>query len=417
MNDNRSHNTNSRDYALAVLRGIFCYAVFISVYKLTSLSVKIMTSVGGERGLFHGLPSWSIYLTISVAAILIFNSAATAIAAYNKGERAKFIHGTCENGIHEIFFTEQMKSILSSKLIHAEALGTILPVLLTAILGGFYEIPRIFFEAGVRDGGLSPALAIIPICILQFYLAKYEARRYWLKLWREKKQKKLDTPWRFPVRIALFYLLYPAVYPYAPLVAFFAISLGAAVAELTEILSIVGIIAATALVIATVLGIRLLRAMLKRKKFLGQLRALCAERGVELSEIKNPYKSFLADEFDCSFTLKYGTEKFDCIVLATMNRGVPFVFTSETGGYFRHRIGTNNHHIGLSHNVSFFHSGGGKKIIIVNPDVKTMLIEDLGTVKAIIPWDNIFGYTVHDTKSFLGGVDRQCLGKHEPKYH
>lgn len=413
----KESNNLTRSATYAFIKGAVTFLFTLGLYKLTALFVKMQTVVGGEQSTFKDIPNLAVYATVAVALFLIFNSITTALSAYDRDARCEFILRLEESGAHEIGFTGELASIIKDGLIWLEAAFTLLPMLLASLFGAFAELPRIFFPEGDMDGGLLPAVIIIPLCLVIFLLSKYEARRYWLKLWRENQLKKLDTGWRLFLRIAILTVMYPTVYPLAPLLIFAAISLGAIVAELTDALTVLGLILAVALLIGAVYGIKLLSAMRRRRKFLRQLKALCRESGITLSEIKNPYRSFVSEVNDCSFTLSYGEESFDCVVVSTLSRGVPFVFTSATGGYFRHRLGTANHFIGFSHHTSFFHSGEGRKIVIVDPAPKEIFIEDLGTVKAIIPWDSIFGFTVHDAVSFLGGLGRRCLGKYEPKYH
>jgi hypothetical protein len=157
--------------------------------------------------------------------------------------------------------------------------------------------------------------------------------------------------------------------------------------------------------------------MRKRKRFIKKLVQIASEEGAELSPIRNPYKSFIDASSDCSFTVKYGDEEFNCILISTLNKNTPFIFTSSTGGYFRHRLGTRGHHIDLSHVISFYHKGGGRRIVILSPTPKRIFIEDMGVSKEIIDWEHIFGFTLHSEESFLGGLDRRCLGKYEPKFH
>ena len=411
-----SGNKNRNNSYFAIGRGIVSAIITFVIYKLTVFSVKVMATTGGDGAIFKGLPDWAVYLTAAISAYLIYNSVVTAFSYYSPSAREIFIAELSEKDVHEIFFTEQMSLILRDKESHIEAASSILPILLIAALGGFSEIPRIFFPAGEYDAGFIAPLALLPVCAAAFYLSKYEARRFWLKLWREKNTKKLSSLWGLALRFAILLVLYPTVYPWAPLLAFVFITLGAVIAELTNLLTVIGLIAAVVLLFLASLGIKLLCAMRKRKKFLDSLKRISAEKGVTLSRIKYPYKSFIDETSDCSFTVEYGSEKFDCVLISTTSKNTPFIFNSATGGYFRHRLGTKNHHIGFSRFVSFFHSGDGKRIVILSPSPKYVFIEDMGMSKQIIGWEHIFGFTVHDETSFLGGLDRLCLEKYEPKH-
>ena len=414
---NTTENEVGRRRVLGISRGASACILTFVLYKITALAVKIMATTGGAGAIFNGLPNWAIYLTIAVSAPLIYNSVIIAFAYYSRDERALFVNGLEESGAREIYFISEMREIFSSAETHVEATASTLPLLLIAAIGGFSEIPRIFFPGGEHDAGFIAPLVLLLPCLISFYLSRYEARRLWLRLWREKNPKKLSTLWGLALRFAIIFILYPVVYPWAPLLIFVLFSLGAIIAELSNALSILGLIAAVAAVIAIALGIRLLSALHRRKKFLKRLRSICSANGARLSEIKNPYISFLDESRDCAFTVEYGEEKFDCILISIVNKGTPFTFTSATGGYFRHRLGTKNHFIGYDTHVSFFHTGDGAPLIIMSPTPKYVYVEDMGSCKRIISWERIFGYTVHDEESFLGGLDRKCLGKSEPKYN
>ena len=399
-------------YYFAAGRGFLSTLITLIIYSLTVLSVKAMAATGGSGAIFQGLPTWAIYLTAASSSALIYNSAVTAFSYYSPSERR-----LSENDAHEIFFAEEISDIFKSKEIHTEAASSLISLLLISIFGGFKEIPRIFFPAGEYDIGYIAPLILVPICTAAFYLSKYEARRFWLKLWRERNTKKLSSLWGLALRFAIILVLYPTVYPWAPLLAFMFISLGAIVAELADLLTIIGFIAIAAVLFLAALGIRLISAMIKHKKFLKRIKSVCTEREIALSQIKNPYKSLIDETSDCTFTVEYNGEKFECILVSTTDKNIPFVFNSATGGYFRYRLGTKNHNVGYNRLVSFFHTESCKRIVILSPSVKHVFVEDMGICKEIIGWDHIFGFAVHDQTSFLGGLDRRCLEKYEKKYH
>jgi hypothetical protein len=152
--------------------------------------------------------------------------------------------------------------------------------------------------------------------------------------------------------------------------------------------------------------------MSKRKKFIKALLATVAQKGHTVSEITNPYLSFLKSAKRCGFVLEADGKRYDCVIISTLHRTTPLIFTSPTDAYFRHRIGSKNHHFTVNHNIEFYPNGEGKQLVIVNPMPKNrVFIEDGPLETQVISGDKLWSFVLYDATSFLSAIDRDCLGR------
>ena len=403
-----AEKNSERTTASSAMRGAITFTAFLALSKLTSLCIKALSVLGSERGLFKSLPNFAIYITCTVGAILIFNSFASAFSVYDRNARYEFI----ESEYRDIRFLRDLRQILSSKEFIAEAAVCITLIFTVSLAGVFPEIGGIFFPDGSKRAGLFPALILTPICFAVLLLAKYEAMRYWHKLEREKDIEKLDSPGRFVIRVAVIVILYPIIFPFSPLLVFMIWSLISIIVGVTNSLGVITAIAAAVAIILTVLGISLLSAISKRKKFIKALKSITGERGYTLSEITHPYLCFIKSTQRCGFILETEGQKYDCIIISTLHKRTPLIFKSPTDAYFRHRIGSKNHHFTVNHNIEFYPNGEGKQLVIVNPMPKNrVFIEDGPLETQVISGDKLWSFVLYDATSFLSAIDRDCLGR------
>ena len=397
-----------RTISSSAMRGAVTFAAFLALSKLTSLCIKAICVLGDEKGFFKSLPNFVIYITCTVGAVLIFNSFASAFAVYDRGARNEFI----ESEYNDIRFFKDVKGILVSPQFITEAAVSLTLIFIVSAAGVFPEIGGIFFPDGSKRAGLFPALILTPICFFVLLLSKYEAMRYWHKLEREKDIEKLDNPMRYAVRILIIVILYPIIFPLSPLLGFMIGSLISIIIGVTNALGAISAILAVISIILLILGVSLLCAMSKRRKFIKALRAAVSKKGYTVSEITNPYISFVRSTKRCGFILEANGERFACTVISTLHKRIPLIFTSPTDAYFRHRIGSKNHHFTLNHNIEFYPAGEGKHLLIVNPMPKNRVFIEDGTLEAqVVSGDKLWSFILYDAASFLSAIDRDCLGR------
>ena len=171
------------------------------------------------------------------------------------------------------------------------------------------------------------------------------------------------------------------------------------------------------LIFATVWMIPFLRGISKRKKFIKQLKAVCESHEFELSEITHPFISFIKPRTEENFKISRGGKEYHCAFVSTLHRGTYLYFTSGTDAYFRHRIGTENHHFTIKHHIEFGILGDGKKCLIISPMPKHIFVEEGGKMRELFAGDKIWGYTVYNMSGFINAIDRDCLDRsNTPRY-
>ena len=112
-------------------------------------------------------------------------------------------------------------------------------------------------------------------------------------------------------------------------------------------------------------------------------------------------------------------------------------FVSDKHAYYLHRFGTKNHHFDILREFEYNFDGEGDRIIILNPVPKSAYATQstyvdhswydeyrLASVmspkskrvadgaRKIEPGDKIWGYVIYNTSSFIGAIDRGCLGRY-----
>jgi len=377
---------------------------FFIIFKLTSVitSIHAYAMTSKDVSLFTGLPEYVVFLTASIAAIFIFNSVSLMFSTFDKDE----LEGFLEREVEEVSLKEEIKLVFTTPHILTELITTVTLIALTAFIGGFAEIGSIFFD-GTHNGGWFPLVIITPICFILFLNSKYEARRYWFYLNRIGDLERVTLPKKFYKRFLLIFFLYPIMFPYSPLLVFFAYSLATIIISIFGALTLIGFGIITAALLLFMLVIPKLKVSSRKKHFIRSVNDIAKREGYKVVwQLEGDNKRIF------KFTLTYSDKEFDCLVIGTKRKGVPLIFTSDTNAYFEHRLGTREHHISINRHIDFFLHGNGTKIIIVNPSPKHVFVTDGIRTQRLSSSDRIWNHTVHDDVSFLGAMDRKCLDKY-----
>lgn len=387
-------------------RGAVVFLWFFIIYKLTSvitsLSAETMTSK--DVSIFSGLPEYVVFITISVSAVFIFNSVALMFSTFDIDEIQNFL----EDGIESISFKTEIKRIFTTPHILAELITSVSLVGLCALIGGFAEIGSIFFD-GAHRGGWFPFVIITPTCFLLFLSAKYESRRYWAYLNKIGELERVTLPVKFYKRFALVFFLYPLLFPYSPLIVFFAFSFVSLLISLFNAVTVIGLIVIAASVIFFAFIVPAIRRSGRKRRLVNSINETAGREGYTISwqsSEENQQKNIL------KFDLFFNGKEFNCLIIATKRKAVPLIFTSATNAYFEHRIGTREHHISINRHIDFFLHGNGTKIIILNPSPKHVFVTDGIKMQRLSYSDKIWHQTIHDNVSFIGAMDRKCLDKY-----
>ncbi len=390
------------EIVLSLLRGV-CIALFtLAVYAITTLTFWGFAAT--ENSLAGDMETYVICIFCTATVPFIFNSVVLAFSYSDRRRIEEFL----AREDRSTSFKGEMRALFTGPPAIAELISTHLILITAALLGAFFSFDKMF-PSGMPVGNWLAAVTVTPVCFILTLIAKYEAARLYSKSARDGDIDKYMTTRWLALRIAIIFILYPIAAPFAPILLYAGITAFSIFAKLSTILTTVGLILLILLLVFAFWGFKVLRGMSKRKKFIKRLFEVAALEGYEICELKNPYRSFVTSKTHCSFLLKKDGHTFDCLALSTIWHGAALVFTSPTDAYFAHRLGTKNHHITLRHNIDFYHRGEGRRIVIVDPVPRDVLIEDCGKQQRVHCSDVLWNITVHDSDSFIGCVDRNCL--------
>ncbi len=393
---------NENLHFYAVCRGIFTVICFVIVSSLTTFYIRSAYVAGSS--VFVGFEPFVANIFSAIMYPFIFNSFATAFAYSDRSAIDDYL--SREDG--DVSFRKEIKYQFTSTRFLTEFITVILTVAFCSYVGLFSALVGMF-PPSISVGGWFPTAVLLPICSVSLIFSKYEAARYFEKLKEEHDLEKVQKPSWFLIRLVLLAICYPICAPMTPIVAFTVFSLFSVFAKISAILTVLGTIAAFIILALIIRGIRILKSMYSRRKFMLNLTEAVKNKGFEIRDLKNPYASVRTSKKPCSFTLVAENAEYDCIVISTVKFRTPLVFTSPTDAHFLHRAGTDKHNFSIQNNIEFYHKGTGKKIIIVNPSPKHVFVTENKNIKRVQCGDTIWGITVYDAESFIGCMDRDCL--------
>lgn len=439
--DERNNESKKSPLGFYMLRGVGIALLLWLIKTLMSLFVMMVYTTSAGNTDF--VPMWAIYLIIAVGDLFIFNSLVRIFSLHDRAEMRKFL----DRKIPNVRFGEEISALVHSREFLTETCTSLITVMLISFIGGFNEISGIFRDTGAPQMLLFflPAIMLVPMLFIVGTWSQYEVRRRWHYLDHVQNLEILYSIPRLIINGVLIFFLYIFVFPYAPIILLAYISIVGVFAALIDMLTVLGFIAAAIVLVLLIFGYVALRSIFLRKKLLKQLKAVSASSGYTLSEIKRPYASLFKWRSECNFAISDGKRTFSCRLLGSYWQRAPMYFTSDKHGHYLHRIGTKNHHIDLLSQFEYDFEGEGDKLIILNPvprrlyaaqgtyiehpwyDENKMIsvirgsrsakagghrMSHDGDVRKLEPGDKIRGYAVYNTTSFIGAIDRKCLGRY-----
>ncbi|MBR2650624.1 MAG: hypothetical protein IKD45_03105 [Clostridia bacterium] len=392
-----------------LLQGALIFLWTLAIKGLTFLVVYLSST--SRDSVFNDFPNWGIHLIVISAGLFIYNSVVRLVTLFDRDERDRYF-AMREEGLS---FWGELLSVMRSRDFIFENLSAVPLFFIAAMLDGFPEVGSFILGDGMRGTVLCGAVSAAIIAPLYFIIGiftRYEVRRYWVVLDRNQETYKCESAIRLFAGALLISLSYPLVYPYIPLLLFFVFNIFSILFSIVGALSIIGTVAVILLIFVIIWVIPILRGILKRKKFIKQLRAICREKGIDVSSISHPYRSFIRPRTEENFKLSANGKEYHCAFVSTLHRGTYLYFTSSTDAYFRHRIGTENHHFTIKHTVEYGILTEGKKCIIISPMPKHIYVEEGGAVRELFVGDRVWDYTVYNMSGFINAIDRDCLDKY-----
>ena len=423
-------------------------AFFIVLIIKTILGFRVMTTytdmqlgVYGEGTII--MPDFVVAIIYLVGSVFLLNSTLNIFSSYDRRRMEIFM----ARGVKRINPIESAWRSLCSGEYWCEVAPLLLFTLIGALVGWYPEVTYSFSETGIDRGLLEalPLIFMLPLTLLTSLWRRYEAERYWLYLERRDNLDRLYKHRRLIFRVIMLPIIYIIFYPFAPMAGMVFFAVPAFLIMLVDFLSLLGFVLAVIALIGVIYGFSVLHAVRKRKRIVKRLPLLCEENGYTLSEMKRPYASLFRPKKECNFKIEKDGRVFSCHLVGSPWQKAPLFFASSTTAYFKHRIGTKNHHLTFLSTFEYNFEGEGDKIIIINPVPKRIYVsqdEQLtgetdeiaasyakeGTLASVAtlspirrkeakstrelqPGDKIWGYTIYNTTSFLGAIDRKCLGR------
>ena len=430
-------------YGQYILRGFLTFVPFILIKGILTVYTMIISEPDSSSSMFK-IPAWAIFIFIALSCPLIYNSTVNFFTLYDRRAMKAFL----EKKKPKIIFREEMGEVLRSKEYLVSTATILFFSLIAAAFGGFDEFSNMLAETGLPASlrAAMPFLAVLLIIPTVSAHAHYEVRRRWHYLDHTDRIDTLYSIVRILAKAAIIFFGYILILPISPVVIVAYLSIFGIFGVFFDAYFVLIALSVIAAVVAIALLISMCRALRARKKLLKKLRKFSAASEYELSEINRPYASLFKPLRECSFTLKKDGKVFSCRLIGAWWHKAPLYFISDRHAYYRHRLGTNAHHIDMLGEFCYDFEGEGQKILILNPVPKKAFVTKGGeyvehswydddkmgalrssgkmrygkpksdSVKRLEPGDKIWGYTIYNTTSFIGAIDRKCLGRTNGMY-
>lgn len=400
-NGNTPTKRASRRLWLYPLRALAILAVFMLIRTLSAMRIYALglDDPGGMN-----LPSQVPHVFVLITNAFILNSLLTLFSTYDHAAANKFKNTLTER---RVCFLPEIKKILTSYEFLCETAVLVLGIAVLSYLGVLTEGYSCFFgkyEAPELHRSLLPMLTFIPILLFTSLFSRYEARRYWCQLINLRNLGRLDEKLPLILRSLAILVLYPLVFPYAPMVVYMFITVFAVLAKIAKLLTLFGVLVVGVIIFFITIGISRLKFIKKKKLFISALAAIASEddRSIEILSKDG------AKEKGYDLTYTDGGISYDVRVIYA-RRGVPLFFTAKNDAYFRHRIGTKNHHFTIERHFNYSFESENRKALVIIKFPKNVFVASDGGSRRMAGGDKIWDVLVFDELTFLGSAERSCL--------
>ncbi len=396
---NKNQNALKNRFILYPLRGLVIALVPWLVHLLTS---NYFISMGED---LIGMPIFAFYLFSLAINVLIYNSFALYFATYDREQIDLFIE---EDGAQTLSFLGERRRALTTLPFYLELCTALLFSALFYFLGGFRDIDFFVLQIPVSYT-LAKWIGFFALALFLFILIldrRCEARKYWEQLYERNDLKRLDSNVRMALRGLLIVFLYPIATPLLPMILYFFINVGAIIIGMANALTIVGFL-------LTVAAIVTLLVLLSRYRFYQKTKKI--EKQIADAAEKFDYKLrlFLKDErplHNCNGYLEKDGNRFYFKIMASPSRFTPLYFLRNEA-YYLHKFGTKNHFRSFERHVKYTYDADGQKSIILPKITNYIFVKEDGSVRRIYEGDGFWQYTIYNPSSYLGNLERECIGR------
>ena len=400
MEENRKNPIRST-FILYPLRG---FVIAIVPWLTHLFPFRHMKNLSEQADIL-GIPHFVFYLFSLLILALIYNSFILYFATYDREEMDRFLGE--DNGETDSFFAERRRALKSLPFL-LELIFVLLFTALFFFLGGFGDIS--YFTAMIPvPKGSSNLIGYAVLSLFLFILLldrRCEARKYWQQLRDRGDLSRLESKTRMAIRGLTITLLYPIATPVLPMILYFAINLITIIIGLADMLTAIGFI-------LTLIGIFAVIILLKKLHFHRIKRKI--EKNIAATAQAFGYKLILYEKdarilHNCNGYLEKDEKRYYFKIMAAPSLFTPLYFM-EHGAYYLHKFGTKNHYRSYERHVAYTFDCPGQKSIILPKITNYIFAKEGGAVRRVYEGDSFWSYTVYNPQSFLGNMERDCIGR------
>ena len=283
--------------------------------------------------------------------------------------------------------------------------------LLSCLLPSRYDSAGIaFFGESFAKG--SVLLVILPVLLLLEIAAHLSVGRARAADRLKAKSDKKEPP---PlIKTIKSVALVAGIYCAAALILSWYMPLLVTLKNMGKPSAVLYVTAAVLAAILLTLGFYFIRAMKKRKDFIGKLQKHCRTRGIILSKIRNPSGSVFLQQKGTDFTLRHNGQTYACKFVAGVFPASPMIF-ADTGEGIRQDtlrlFRTDLLHLNTRLNFRMEDCPpGSRKLVIVLPVPQRIYASVHGAPPRPADTGEVLGdYTLYTATGFLGALEREHL--------
>jgi len=383
------------------IRALAVLAIFMLLRTLTAMRIY---SLGLDDPGGMNLPSQVPYIFVLITNAFILNSILYLFSTYDHTAARRYKENLTER---RVYFIPEIKKILSSYEFISETAVLIAGVCLFSSFGWLAEGYACFFgkyEAPELYRTLLPLATFIPTVFFTSLLSRYEARRYWCQLINIRNFSRLDEKLPLILRSLAILIMYPLVFPYAPFVVYMLITVFAVLAKIARVLTVLGVALVGAFIFLITVGLSRLKFISRRRDFISAVAAIADEKKNTIQILSKEERK----EKKHDFTYTEGELVYDVKILYA-RRGVPLFFTAKNDAFFRHRIGTKNHHLTMERHFDYSLAGENRKALVIIKFPKNVFVASDGASRKMVAGDKMWDTVIFDEQTFLGSAERSCL--------
>ncbi len=380
-------------------------SVVIYVFVTTFLSALDPASVTNKGA---GGFDISLWLALGVTFFLLFSLMRFSVL-FDREMRERFFSDG--DGIYSP--SEHIRYLFSFRKTYI-GLGTALLVFFTV---NTERLSKPIFDLFIKtEPNFLYKLLLLPIFSVIIFAIYYFASRSAARYWYEDRKRMHETKMKYtlPTRISKMIVMVIAYTFGASLLANLTYRVSSvflnnsAVLLSSKVLWMIYILFVVFVIVPYVS--RQLGAIFKRRKFIKNLTAVCDKYNCSLSKIRRPYASLFRLKSGYDFDFEHNGKKYACKMLYSKHKLRPMTFFD--GGMGAHETIINVKRTELFRIRSWFEysfEADAKKLLIINPIPKKLMINDHGRVALIDNGDSIAEYKIYSATALVNAIDRNTL--------